>query len=118
MTMHFDKVGISLIPESSINWFEKTDYTPAWYAGCTLLWNINEKFVMDVYSSFAIGSRDKRWDNSDETEDWSTGNIFTIRPDIKIALTNNQAVYFNIDFFVRLNVLDTFYDCLHCKGWN
>lgn len=92
MTMHFDKVGISLIPESSINWFEKTDYTPAWYAGCTLLWNINEKFVMDVYSSFAIGSRDKRWDNSEETEDWSTGNIFTIRPDIKIALTNNHSI--------------------------
>lgn len=92
MTMHFDKVGISLIPESSINWFEKTDYTPAWYAGCTLLWNINEKFVMDVYSSFAIGSRDKRWDNSKETEDWSTGNIFTIRPDIKIALTNNHSI--------------------------
>ena len=92
MTMHFDKVGISLIPESSINWFEKTDYTPAWYAGCTLLWNINEKFVMDVYSSFAIGSRDKRWDNSEKTEDWSTGNIFTIRPDIKIALTNNHSI--------------------------
>lgn len=92
MTMHFDKVGISLIPESSINWFEKTDYTPAWYAGCTFLWNINEKFVMDVYSSFAIGSRDKRWDNSEETEDWSTGNIFTIRPDIKIALTNNHSI--------------------------
>lgn len=90
MTMHFDKVGISLIPESSINWFEKTDYTPAWYAGCTLLWNINEKFVMDVYSSFAVGSRDKRWDNS--KEDWSTGNIFTIRPDIKIALTNNHSI--------------------------
>lgn len=92
MTMHFDKIGISLIPESSINWFEKTDYTPAWYAGCTLLWNINEKFVMDVYSSFAIGSRDKRWDNSKETEDWGTGNIFTIRPDIKIALTNNHSI--------------------------
>lgn len=92
MTMHFDKVGISLIPESSINWFEKTDYTPAWYAGCTLLWNINEKFVMDVYSSFAIGSRDKRWDNYEETEDWGTGNIFTIRPDIKIALTNNHSI--------------------------
>lgn len=92
MTMHFDKVGISLIPESSINWFEKTDYTPAWYAGCTLLWNINEKFVMDVYSSFAIGSRDKRWDNSEEKKDWGTGNIFTIRPDIKIALTNNHSI--------------------------
>lgn len=92
MTMHFDKIGISLIPESSINWFEKTDYTPAWYAGCTLLWNINEKFVMDVYSSFAIGSRDKRWDNSEEKEDWGTGNIFTIRPDIKIALTNNHSI--------------------------
>lgn len=92
MTMHFDKVGISLIPESSINWFEKTDYTPAWYAGCTFLWNINEKFVMDVYSSFAIGSRNKRWDNSEETKDCSTGNIFTIRPDIKIALTNNHSI--------------------------
>ncbi len=92
MTINFEKVGISLIPESSVNWFENTDYTPAWYAGCTFLWNINDKFVLDVYSSFAIGSKDKRWDDYEDTEDWSTGNIFTVRPDFKIALTDHHSI--------------------------
>ncbi len=92
MTMHFEKVGISLMPESSINWFENTDYTPAWYAGCTFLWNISDKFILDVYSSFAIGSKDTTWDDSKETDGWGTGNIFTVRPDFKIALTKNHSV--------------------------
>lgn len=92
MTINFEKVGISLMPESAVNWFENTDYTPAWYAGCTFLWNINDKFVLDVYSSFAIGSKDKRWDDYDDTEDWTTGNIFTVRPDFKIALTNHHSI--------------------------
>lgn len=92
MTINFEKVGISLIPESSFNWFENNDYTPAWYAGCTFLWNFNEKFALDVYSSFAIGSKDKRWDDSKDTEDWGTGNIFTVRPDLKISLTEHHSV--------------------------
>lgn len=92
MTINFEKVGISLIPESSFNWFENTDYTPAWYAGCTFLWNINDKFALDVYSSFAIGSKDKRWDDYGETDDWGTGNIFTVRPDFKISLTEHHSI--------------------------
>ncbi len=92
MTINFEKAGISLIPESCFNWFEKTDYTPAWYAGCTFLWNFNEKFALDVYSSFAIGSKDKRWDDNKDTEDWGTGNIFTVRPDLKISLTDHHSV--------------------------
>lgn len=92
MTINFEKAGISLIPESCFNWFEKTDYTPAWYAGCTFLWNLNEKFALDVYSSFAIGSKDKCWDDNKDTEDWGTGNIFTVRPDLKISLTDHHSV--------------------------
>ena len=91
MTINFEKIGITLKPESTFNWFENSDYTPAWYAGCTLLWELNEKFTVDVYSSFAIGSKNKNWDDYEYSKDWSTGNIFTIRPDLTFYLNKNHS---------------------------
>lgn len=99
MTINFENNGITLIPEGSINWFENGDYTPAWYAGITFKVDFNETFAFDVYSSFAMGSENKNWDDYDATKDYTGGNIFTIRPQLTVAVTdhNTLGAYLNTE---------------------
>lgn len=99
MTISFENNGITLIPEGSINWFENNDYTPAWYAGITFKVDFNETFAFDVYSSFAMGSENKDWDDVKETKDYTGGNIFTVRPELKVNLTehNTLSAYVNTE---------------------
>lgn len=91
VTINFDKIGLTLRPETSFNWFENTNYLPSWYVGANAIWNFNDKFEFGCWSSFAIGSKDKRWDDVPETKDWSTGNIFDIRPEAKFFFDKNNS---------------------------
>lgn len=97
MTFTFEKPGITIVPETSFNWFENSNYLPAWYVGGTVSWNLNESWGFSCWSSFAIGSKDKRWDDMDETDDWGCGSIFNIRPEVKFSFDKNNtfAAYFN-----------------------
>lgn len=99
MSINFENNGITLIPEGSINWFENSDYTPAWYAGITFKVDFNETFAFDVYSSFAMGSENKKWDDYDATKDYTGGNIFTIRPQLTVVVTdhNTLGAYLNTE---------------------
>lgn len=99
MTINIEKIGMKLVPESCINWFQNKDFTPAWYVGCSLDWGINERMGLGAYSSFAVGSRDKTWDDYDSTEDWGTGNVFTVRPEFRFNFNeqNRFAGYLNIE---------------------
>lgn len=107
ITINFEKVGITLRPETSFNWFENPNYLPSWYVGANASWNFNEKFEFSCWSSFAIGSKDKRWDDDgvDETDDWSTGNIFDIRPEAKF-------------FFNEKNTFAAFMDLEHREAFD
>ena len=70
ITFAFPKVGITIRPEAGLNWFENSSWTPAWYAGGLFKFNINEKMILQAWTSFAVGSKDKDWDDEPATEDW------------------------------------------------
>ena len=90
---------ISVRPEVGVNFFQETHYTPAVYTGGTLAFAINNDIGFNVWGSFAIGSRDTRWDDYDETEDWGGGHIFDIRPEITLTVSKNTsfAAYFDFE---------------------
>ena len=98
MTLYFEKPGITIRPEGSLNWFENTHYTPAWYVGGSIWWDLTEKISLGAWSSFAVGSMDNRWDDDDETDDWGTGTIFDIRPELvwHVAERHTVSAYFDL----------------------
>lgn len=91
ITINFDKIGITLRPETAFNWFENTNFLPSWYVGANASWKFNDSFEFDCWSSFAIGSKDKRWDDNSLTDDWEGGNIFDIRPEAKFFFDKNNS---------------------------
>lgn len=97
----FPKVSMSLRPEASINWFEDTDYTPAWYIGATYKWDIADAMTLSAYSSFAVGSADLKWKESsiEAVRAYTGGNVFTIRPEFTFHFTKRHSVtgFINIE---------------------
>lgn len=95
---------INVRPELGVNFFENDHYDFAWYTGGSLSFAINRQTGFNLWSSFAQGSKDKRWDNKDEmlyneTKDWNGGHIFDIRPELTFEYSKNTtlAVYFDYE---------------------
>lgn len=90
---------IQIRPEAGINFFENTDYTPSLYAGGSLAFAINKDIGFDLWSSIAIGSKDKNWDDNDATDSWNGGHVFDIRPEITFAYSEHTtfAAYFDYE---------------------
>lgn len=99
VTFWFKKIGITLRPEGGINWFEDSDWTPAWYIGANFAWKIANRMVLSAWGSWAVGSMDKNWDDYDETKDWDGGHVLTIRPELSFELNENHklSVYLNAE---------------------
>ena len=77
----------------------------AWYVGGRMDWAFAEKFNLGAWSSFAVGSADKRWKDENSGmyhSDWTGGYIFDIRPELTWTMDkkNELTVYF--DFQNRL----------------
>lgn len=92
------RTSITLRPEIGLNLFEDDNYTPAWYTGASLILPINKEFQFSVYGSAAFGSKDERWDDDKETDDWDGGHIFTARPSVKYVFSKHTT----IDAYVNL----------------
>ncbi|MCR5218521.1 hypothetical protein [Treponema sp.] len=90
---------ISLRPELGINFFENENYTFAWYTGALLSLKLNNDFGFSVWGSFANGSDDKRWEDSDVTKDWDGGHIINVRPALDFSLDKQTSftVYLNLE---------------------
>ncbi|WP_296324599.1 hypothetical protein [Treponema sp. UBA3813] len=86
-------------PELGVNLFENSNYTFAWYTGGTLSMEFTDKIGFNVWGSFAMGSKDKRWDDYDSTKDWNGGHIFNVRPEITFEYTKQTsfAAYFDFE---------------------
>ena len=105
MTIKFEKPGITIRPEGSINFFENEYYTPAWYAGGLFQWDITKRFTLSAWSSFAVGSKDTRWDDYYiyniylKRQNWGTGHILDFRPEIILRLNERHTFsgYLNIE---------------------
>ena len=57
--------------------------------------------ILQAWTSFAVGSKDKDWDDNDATEDWNGGHIFDIRPEFTFSLNKNHALSAYIDIESR-----------------
>ena len=91
-------------PELGVNFFENDNYSFAWYAGGTFAFGLTNQIGINIWSSFAVGSSDKRWDDDDYvnhsiTKDWNGGHIFDIRPSITLDYSKNTtfSAYLNYE---------------------
>lgn len=89
---------ILLRPEASINWFENTKWTPAWYVGLLFDWKIAPSMQFGVWGSFAMGSMNKDWDDVKETEDWDGGNIVSVRPEFTFIFSDIHSLSAYVNF--------------------
>ena len=105
ITFNIPKVNIKLRPETGFSFYNDSNYTMAWYVGGRMDWAFAEKFNLGAWSSFAVGSADKRWKDENSGmyhSDWTGGYIFDIRPELTWTMDkkNELTVYF--DFQNRL----------------
>ena len=102
---------ISVNPELGVNFFENDNYDFSWYTGGTLSFDISRQMGFDLWASFAVGSKDKRWDDYDATDSWNGGHIFDIRPSLNYAVSKNTTITAFFDFENRKAFDGTSRDC-------
>lgn len=96
---------ITLRPELGTNFFENDNYTMAWYTGASLDLPINREFSLNVWGSFAAGSKDERWEDDlifagTEVRDYDGGRIIDIRPSVEFKADKDLTfnVYANVEW--------------------
>lgn len=90
-----------LRPEAAINWFQESNWTPAWYVGLLWDWNIGKVFELNIWGSFAMGSKDKTWEDYYTTEDWDGGLIFDVRPNFAFHIGDQHTLSLYADYEIR-----------------
>ncbi|MBR1536861.1 MAG: hypothetical protein IJ630_07980 [Treponema sp.] len=101
ITFTIPNTKISLRPELGINFFQNDNYTPAWYTGAEFDLPLTKQLALNIWGSFAVGSKDKRWDDLDSTKDWGTGHIIDVRPALTFDYSKNTTFAVYIDFEQR-----------------
>lgn len=104
---------ISIRPELGVNFFQNSNYTFAWFTGASLDLPFNDQLALNVWGSFAAGSKDKRWDDYDATKDWDGGHIINVRPALTFEYTKNTSFAVYVDFEQR-----TAFDRVSRKCWS
>lgn len=114
-TIQFSIPGtaLTLKPELGINLFQDSNYDFAWYTGGTLSIGLSKTLILDIWSSFAQGSKDKRWADYKSTEDWNGGHIFDLRPELTFIYSKNTSFAVYVDFEQR-----TAFDGISRKCWS
>ncbi|MDE5899487.1 MAG: hypothetical protein K2H09_09550 [Treponemataceae bacterium] len=102
MTFGFPKIGLTIRPEGGINWFEHPDYTPAGYVGGLVRWDFAKRMSLQAWVSYAIGSKDRKWDDNSATKDWIGGHIFDIRPEFTFNVTERHSLSAYVDIQNRV----------------
>ena len=88
-------------PEAGFSFFKNSDYTPAIYGGGRLEYVVNNKFTIGGFASTAFGSKDKNWEDSSATDDWTGGFIFDARPDFTYTIDKNSSISATLDYQFR-----------------
>lgn len=116
ITFNIPKINMTLRPETGFSFYNDSNYTTAWYIGGRLDFAFAERFELGTWSSFAIGSADKRWHDKDYEgtklyhPDYTGGNIFDIRPELTWNLNKNNAITVYFDFQNRLRFTNVNYN--------
>lgn len=99
ITFKIPNTKVTLRPEVGANFFEDDNYTSALYSGIMVSMDLNSQIGLNIWSSIAFGSSDKRWDDYAATDDWDGGHVFDIRPEVTYAYTKNTsfAAYIDIE---------------------
>lgn len=92
---------VSIRPELGVNFFQNDNYTFAWYTGAALDLPLTKQLALNVWGSFAAGSKDKRWDDYSATKDWDGGHIIDVRPALTFEYTKNTSFAVYVDFEQR-----------------
>lgn len=97
LTFVIPNTKISLRPEGAVNWFEESDYTPAWYTGASLKLPITSQFEFSAWSSFASGSKNKNWDDKSytyysTTKDYDGGFVIDVRPEVSFQINTRHNI--------------------------
>ncbi len=100
-------------PELGLNFFQNPHYDTAWYTGGTLSFSITNELGFIFWGSWAQGSKDDRWDDAAETNDWNGGHILDLRPEITFEMSKNTSFAVYIDFEQR-----TAFDGTDRKCWS
>ena len=104
---------INIRPELGVNFFENEHYDYSWYTGGTLSLALTKQLELCVWSSWAQGSKDDRWQDSSATDDWDGGHIFDVRPQLSLEFSKNTTFSVYIDFEQR-----TAFDGTSRKCWS
>ena len=103
LTFNFSKINLMLKPEAGFTFYTYSDYTFATYGGIRINWQFAEKFALGGWTSFALGAKDKTWEDVDATKDYWGGSIFDLRPDFTWTLDKNNSFTAFVDFQYRDN---------------
>jgi hypothetical protein len=119
LTINIPEIGIRLSPEAGINWFENTNYTPAYYVGGYIDMDLSDNIFLGAWTSCAWGAADRRWNDKtdnlyyDTTKDWTGGFILDIRPKVTFLLNNRHSLSFDFDYENR-----TAFDGYNRTSWS
>ncbi len=113
VTFNISKINMTLRPETGFSFYNDSDYTMAWYVGGRMDLGFADNFVLGAWSSFAVGSSDKRWKDKSSplyNSDYTGGHIFDIRPELTWNFNKNNAVTAYFDFQNRLKYTNKNYN--------
>ena len=113
ITFTVPNTKIQLRPELGVNFFQNDNYDFAWYTGASFDLPLTKQLALNIWSSFAQGSKDKRWDDYNSTKNWDGGHIFDIRPELVFEYSKNTTFAVYIDFEQR-----TAFDGVSRKCWS
>ena len=107
---------MTLRPETGFSFYNDSNYTMAWYVGGRMDFTFAETFVLGAWSSFAVGSADKRWHDKEYEntkyyhDDYTGGYIFDIRPDLTWNYSKRHSLTAYFDFQNRLKYTNKNYN--------
>ena len=116
ITFNVPKINMTLRPETGFSFYNDSNYTMAWYVGGRMDFTFAETFVLGAWSSFAVGSADKRWHDKEYEntkyyhDDYTGGYIFDIRPDLTWNYSKRHSLTAYFDFQNRLKYTNKNYN--------
>ena len=92
---------INLRPEIGFNFFENSHYDFAWYTGAALSVALKKDIGFKLWGSWAQGSKDDRWDDTDHAKNWDGGHILNLRPQLDYDFSKHTTFSIYADFEQR-----------------
>lgn len=111
VTMIFPSINLTIRPEFGLTFYTFDEYTFAWYVGGRVDFNlVDDMFNFGLWTSYANGAKDKRWENWEWSKNYIGGHVFDIRPDITWRINDRHSLSAFYDYQNRRNYKDVKHD--------